>query len=82
MAADNSTGAAETGGEAAAPSFYDALAAAVLPGIEATIGGIFSGQAALKRAYGRQMREAIEYRCCCVDGCSRVDCSGGGVITR
>ena len=39
---------------------------------------IFDSQAALARAYAREQREEIEYRCGCVDGCSR--CSGTGMV--
>jgi len=67
------------------PSFLS-NAGPVVPGEEAAgsaspvdlaVDGIFAGQAALARAYGRQMRE---YRCGCVDGCPR--CQGDGFVTR
>jgi len=50
--------------------------------IDHIVDAIFDSQAALARVYAREQREAIEYRCGCVDGCGRADCAGTGVIAR
>jgi len=46
--------------------------------IDHIVGAIFESQAALARVAAREQREEIEYRCGCVDGCSR--CSGTGMV--